>query len=328
MLTVKRQAFARRMLAGLGSARCRLGIGRLRTKVRHAVPLMLLGGALTNPVHAAENGLSNFSYGTQTTYAAWMPPPGTSMFLGYALYLKADSIRDAHGDRIPGVEAEFAALAPRALHTWKRDFLGWKMTTGGVVQMVNAKVTAPGVKDHDFSVTLVGIEPLYLSKTFGTMTYFTGPFLFFPTGGYRRNGLAHSATNYFSAAWQASASWNPDSRTDVSVNVAYEWKDKNDKTDYRSGDQSSITFGAGYKPFNDLRWDFGINGYYIDQFRDDRIGGIRVPGGGRTQAFALGPKFVFWPRPGTAVVVQYQKGLMAENGAKANLLWFELAYPF
>lgn len=300
----------------------------MKSWITGGMALMALCGAVSTPVQAAENGLSNFSYGTQTTYAAWMPPPGSSSFLGYALFLSADSIHDANGDRIPGVEAEYVALAPRALHTWKKDFYGWKMTSGGVVQLVNAKVTAPGVEDHDFSVTVVGVEPLYLSRTFGTMTYFTGPFLFFPTGGYRRNDLAHSATNYFSVAWQASASWNPDARTDVSVNAAYEWKDENDKTDYRSGDQSSITFGAGYKPFDDMRWDFGVNGYYIDQFRDDRQNGQRVPGGGRTRAFAFGPKFVFWPAPGTALVVQYQHGLMAENAAKANLLWFELAYPF
>lgn len=327
-MTVSLWGFARRTIAGHGRTMCRLVVDSLRAHFRGMALLLVLGGLGAIPGHAAENGLSNFSYGTQTTYAAWMPPPGTSMFLGYALYLKANSIRDADGDRIPGVEAEFAALAPRALHTWKRDFYGWKMTSGGVVQMVNAKVTAPGVEDHDFSVTLVGMEPLYLSKTFGTMTYFTGPFLFFPTGGYRRNDLAHSATNYFSAAWQASASWNPNPRTDVSVNVAYEWKDKNDETDYQSGDQSSITFGAGYKPLDDMRWDFGINGYYIDQFRDDRLSGARVPGGGRTKAFALGPKFVFWPGAGAAIVVQYQKGLIAENGAQADLLWFELAYPF
>lgn len=307
-----------RRSSGLTSARFALG----------GLSLLVLCGVAAKPVLAAENGLSNFSYGTQTTYAAWVPPPGTSTFLGYALYLKADSIRNADGDRIPGVEAEFAALAPRALHTWKQDFRGWKMTSGGVVQMVNAEISVPGAEDHDFSVTLVGIEPLYLSKTFGEMTYFTGPFIFFPVGGYRRNDLAHSATNYFSVAWQGSASWNPNPRTDVSVNVAYEWKDENDKTDYRSGDQSSVTFGTSYKPFDDTRWDFGINGYYIDQFSDDRINGARVPGGGRTKAFALGPKFVYWAAPGTALVVQYQRGLMAENGAKANLLWFELAYPF
>ncbi|WP_273452735.1 SphA family protein [Nevskia ramosa] len=327
-MTVNLWALARRAVTEHARMTCRLGVDKLRAHSLNAALLLVLGSLVVVPGHAAENGLSNFSYGTQTTYAAWMPPPGASTFLGYALYLKADSIRDAKGDRIPGVEAEFAAVAPRALHTWKRDFYGWKMTSGGVVQMVNAEVTAPGVKDHDFSITLVGIEPLYLSKTFGTMTYFTGPFLFFPTGGYRRNSLAHSATNYFSATWQASASWNPDPRTDVSVNVAYEWKDKNSATDYRSGDQSSITFGAGYKPFDDMRWDFGINGYYIDQFSDDRLNGASVPGGGRTKAFALGPKFVFWPGAGKAIVVQYQKGLMAENGAKADLLWFELAYPF
>lgn len=292
-----------------------------------AIALIAGFGFSTSP-DAAENGLSNFTYGAQTSYAAWMPPAGVTSFFGYFLHLKADSVRDGDGNSIPGVEVQVAALAPRIIRTWNRDFFGWKMTSGGTVVLVNAEVSIPGAEDHDAGPSVLGIEPLYLSRTFGTLTYFTGPFIYFPIGNHDREDLANSDTNYFSVAWQASVSWNPDPRTDVSINAAVEWKDENAETDYQSGDQASVTFGAGYKPFDDLRWDFGLSGYFTDGLTDDKVDGQRVPGGGRTRKFAIGPKFVFWPRAGTAFVVQYQKETLAENGPKGDLLWLECAIPF
>jgi len=291
--------------------------------------IALFAGVGISPLsHSAENGLSNFTYGAQTTYAAWMPPPGVTSFFGYSLYLNADSVRDRDGDKVPGVEVQAVALAPRIIHTWRQDFFGWKMTSGGTVVLVNAEVKLPGADDRDFGPSVLGVEPLYLSRTFGTLTYFTGPFIYFPIGNHDRDALANSDTNYFSVAWQASVSWNPNPRTDVSINAAVEWKEENDETNYESGDQASVTFGAGYKPFADLRWDLGLNGYFTDGLSDDRIDGLRVAGGGRTRKFAIGPKFVFWPAVGTAFVVQYQKETLAENGPKGDLLWVECAIPF
>ena len=54
-------------------------------------------------LRAAEGGLSSFPYGAQTTYAAFVPAPGTTSFFGYALYLEADSVRDGDRNEVPGV---------------------------------------------------------------------------------------------------------------------------------------------------------------------------------------------------------------------------------
>lgn len=291
----------------------------------------LLGTVLLMAVHitqAAEGGLSNFPYGAQTSYAAFVPAPGTSTFYGYSLFLEANSVRDGHGDEIPGVSVEVLAFAPRVVHTWETTLDGWKMSSGALGEFLYAKVKASGMKDDDFGPTLIGIEPLYLSKTFGTWTFFEGPLIYLPIGSYHPEKLANSNVNFRSYTWQASVTWTPNARFETSLNGAIEFKDENKKTNYEAGPQASITFGAGYKPFTDTRWDLGISGYYTDGLADDEQNGTDVAGGGRTRKFAVGPKLVYWLSPAAAIVAQWHHEVLSENGTRGDLFWLECALPF
>ncbi len=306
--------------------------GLLQSRTSLSIALALAAGAFGAQAQAAESGLSNFPYGAQTTYAAFVPPPGTTSFFGYSLYIDADSVRDNNGDKIPGVSLSAFALAPRLVHTWSSTFHGWTMTSGAVIEYIYLDVEIPGKRDHEIGPTLTAIEPLYLSRTFqnivpGNLTLFTGPLLYWPLGSYDPKRIDNTTVNYRSFAWQASSTWNPTPRVDVSLNAAVEFKGKNTQTDYESGDQGSVTFGAGYKPFDDLRWDFGFSGSYTDGLSDDKINGDKVPGGGRTKKFAIGPKFVFWPAPGVAVVAQYHRESGVENGSQGDLFWVECTFP-
>lgn len=278
-------------------------------------------------LRAAEGGLSSFPYGAQTTYAAFVPAPGTTSFFGYALYLEADSVRDGDRNEVPGVNVDVFAVAPRFLHTWKSTFFGWKMTSGGLFEGLYAKVKVPGGDDDDLGPTLIGIEPLYLSRTFGTWTVFHGALFYIPLGSYRPDRPANSNVNYKSLTYQVATSWNPSSRLDVSLNGAVEFKEENEKTDYQAGPQASLTFGVGYKAFADQRWDVGFSGYYTDGLADDEVKGVRVPGGGRTEKFAIGPKLVYWLGPATAIVAQWHRELLVKNGARGDLFWLECTFP-
>jgi len=291
---------------------------------------VLLGVALlsTAAVHAAEGGLSNFPYGALTTYPAFVPAPGTSAFYGYSLFIDAHSVRDADGDKVPGVSAEVLAFAPRVLHTWEKSFLGWKMTSGALTEVIYAKVKVPGADDDDLGPTLLGLEPLYLSKTAGAWTFFHGPLVYLPLGNYRADRLANSNLNYRSYTYQGAVTWLPTARFEASLNAAVEFKAENSETQYEAGPQASITFGTGYKPFTDTRWDLGVSGYYTDGLADDEQNGRTVAGGGRTRKFALGPKLVYWLNPGAAIVAQWHHELLSENGARGDLFWLECALPF
>ena len=285
-------------------------------------------GIVAAPASAAEGGLSNFPYGAQTAYAAFVPAPGTTSFFGYALFIDADSLRDGNGDKVPGVSLEAFALAPRLVHTWNSTFMGWKMTSGAVIEGLYVNVKVPGAEDDDTGPTLAAIEPLYLSKTFGAFTFFHGSLLYFPLGSQDRNQLANSNLNYKSFAYQGSMSWNPTARWDVALNAAVEFKDDNEETEYQSGPQASLTFGAGYKPFaGNLKWDLGFSGFYTDGLADDKIDGDKVPGGGRTQKFAIGPKVVYLIKPGAAIVAQYHREMETENAAQGDLFWLECVFP-
>lgn len=276
---------------------------------------------------AAEGGLSNFPAGAQTTYAAFMPAPGTNAFYGYSLFLDA-GLRDGDGDKINGVKVEVLALAPRIVHTWKSTLFGWKMSSGGLAEILHASVKVPGAQDQDLGPTLIGFEPLNLSRTFGDWTFFHGAVIYIPLGTYRPDKLANSNVNYRSYTYQTSVTWIPNPRFEASLNGAIEFKDENRKTNYEAGPQASVTFGTGYKPFADTRWDVGVSGYYTDGLADDEQNGSTVPGGGRTRKFALGPKLVYWLSPAAAIVAQWHHELVAENGTRGDLFWLECALPF
>lgn len=301
----------------------------LRRRLAAAASILALGATLGFPAAApaAEAGFSNFPHGAQTTYSAFVPAPGTTSFFGYALYIDASSVRDNNGDKVPGVSLDAFALAPRIVHTWNSTLFGWKMTTGGVLQGIHVDVKVPGADDKDTGPTLLGIEPLYLSRTFGTLTLFTGPLIYLPLGSYDRNQIANSNLNYGSFAYQASASWNPTSRWDVSLNYAIEFKGENEETNYESGNHNGLTFGVGYKPFADQRWDLGFSGFFSRQLTDDKIDGERVPGGGRTEKFAIGPKLVYWISPAAAIVAQWHHESDVENAPKGDLFWLECTFP-
>lgn len=289
----------------------------------------LIAGMM-NPLQtqAAEGGLSHFPYGAQTTYAAFMPPPGETTFYGYTLYYDVNFVADDNGKRVPGLDIEAAAIAPRFVHTWKTPFAGFKVSSGFVLQGLYVKVNTPGAQDEGAGPSLVGIEPLILSRSFGNLHILTQAVGYFALGSYDETDLANYTLNYDSVAYQFSTTWTPTPDWDISLNAASEFKGRNKDTDYRGGAQGGLTFGIGHKPFADKRWDLGISGFYTGQFSDDKIRGRKIPGGGRTRKLAIGPKLVYAFAPGTAIVVQYHRETAARFAPQGDLFWIECAIPF
>lgn len=296
------------------------------TPARLVAGLALLAHGMSSAV-AAEGGFNQYPWGAQTTYAAHMPPAGKTAFFGYFLFLDGDSVRDSQGDKIPGVSAEVYALVPRIVHSWETSFFGWKMSSAAEVQFLHVNVKVPGAEDNDVGPALIGIEPLYLSKSFGSLTFLHGPLVYIGLGSYDRDDLANSNLNQNSLAYQANLSWNPNARVDVSLNAAVNVQTENDETRYRSGPTAGLSFGAGYKPFAELHWDFGFSGYYVDGLSDDEVDGQDVAGGGRSKKFAIGPKVVYWFTQNTAVVAQIHHETEIENGTKGDLFWLEATFP-
>ncbi|HKY90779.1 MAG TPA: transporter [Nevskiaceae bacterium] len=277
----------------------------------------------------AEGGLGNFPFGAQSTYAAYLPQPGNTSFFGYALAYSGHTLRDGDGNGVvPGFNFDVLAIAPRIVHTWKGGFAGFDLSSGFVLEALSVKISLPGDADRTTGPTLLGIEPLYLSRSFGPVRVLAGPLLYWPLGPYDEGSLANSTVNYRSLAFQLSSTWTPTRDWDISLNAAIEDKKKNPTTDYESGTQAGLTFGVGWRALADKRWDFGFSGFYTDQLNDDKIDGDKVPGGNRTKKFAIGPKLVYWIAPGAAIVAQWHRESDVEAGPEGDLYWLECAFPF
>lgn len=246
---------------------------------------------------------------------------------GYSALFTSDSFRDGQGNEIPGLEVELAAFAPRFVHTWEERWNGFSLSSGLVFQMLSAELTVGGNTETAAGPALFGLEPLHLQRSFGAWHFVTGPIIYIAMGKYDPAEPVNQTLNYDSYAFQGNTTWTPTPDWDFSLNLALELKEENRDTDYKSGDTFSATFGIGYRPFADKRWDFGITGYYVDQFEDDKLNGRTVGDGVQVKKLAFGPKLVFRPNPAVAVVLQWHRESEVENAPQGDIIWLEWLIP-
>jgi hypothetical protein len=274
---------------------------------------------------AAEGGSSNYPYGALTTYAALLPPPGTNEFFGYVVYYPA-RIVDDHGEKIPGTGVDLIATAPRIIHTWKQQLAGFDLSSGGTIELLHSSVFVPGEKDQAVGPTLLGLEPIYLTRAFGTFHFLTGPVLYLPLGSYNSKNLANSTTGFTSYAFQVSGTWIPTPLWDFSLAAVTEFKERNKQTGYLSGKQAGVSFGLSHRPLADTRWEIGVTGFFTKQINEDEDGGVRLEGS-HTQKWAVGPKLGFWLTPATPLIFQWHKEQDVRNAPRGNLYWLEFGFP-
>jgi hypothetical protein len=280
---------------------------------------------------ASENGgFSNFPAGAQTVASAFLPPPGATEFYAYLLYYSANSFRDGAGRPIsPGLKVDVFAQAPRVVHTWNLSLGGVNISSGLVAESDYIKAKTGTQRDEDVGMYLYGIEPFDLTASYGNWHFLSGTHFYIPGAAYNRNALANATSHYAALAQQFDVTWLPTPRIDISINPDLEFNMRNKATGYLSGDQFGFTWGASYRPFaSDLRWQFGLNGFYAYQFTDDRIHGEAVAGGGsRLRKNAIGPQGIFWFSPAAALIVKEQHEMGVINGPKGDLYWVEFAFP-
>ncbi|MDB5988547.1 MAG: putative signal peptide protein [Nevskia sp.] len=280
-------------------------------------------------VEASENGSGNFAVGAQTVIAAYFPPPNLTEFYGYLLYYHAGSFRDDHGhSAIPDFEANILAQAYRVAHTWGYSAGGFSFSSSAIAETVYAKVHAGGETDDTFGIDLLELDPLHVNFDWGHLHLQTGPFFYLPVGPYDPTSLANSTTHYATFAHELAATWMPTPKWDVSLDSNVSFNLRNKATGYRSGDLFAVTYGVNYRPFDsNQKWQFGINGFYEQQFSDDHSFGQPVPTGARLRKFAVGPQAVYWVSPAVAVVVKWQHEMAVRNAPRGDLMWLECAFP-
>jgi hypothetical protein len=278
------------------------------------------------PATAGEGGSTYFAHGAQTVYAAFLPGPGHTQFYGYTQFYDGGSLRDAQGERIPGIQVQAFALAPRVMHTFEKSLWGFKVSAGAFAVLLHVGVQTPQGEQFNNGPNGYGLEPIYLTRSFGNLHVMLGTVLYAPWGSYDADSAANSTLNRYGGALNSALTWTPSPRWDLSLNLGHEFKGRNRETEYRDGAQSGATFGIGHRPFADTRWDLGVSGYYTVQVEDDHQAG-KVVEDRRLRKLAVGPKLGFWVTPATAVFLQWHKEFEVRNAARGEAAWLMFAFP-
>lgn len=288
---------------------------------------LLLAQILASPrAYALQTGQTYFAHGAQSVYAALMPQPGAAQFYGYVLFYDASSVRDADGEPVGDLQAQAIAMAPRVLYTWRPTLWGFKMTSGAFATVLSAGLQSGEEESFDTGPYDYGIEPLYLSRSFGNWHTMFGTAVYLPWGSYDEDSPVNSTLNRYGGALVANLTWTPTPRWDVSLAWGYEFAGRNRDTQYRDGATTGVTYGIGYRAFAERRWDFGLSGFYLLQVEDDHQSG-RALEDSRTRKLAIGPKVGYWLTSGTAVYVQVQREVEVRNAPRGDYYWLMFAFP-
>lgn len=285
--------------------------------------------------HAVENGATQWPSGVQTVIPAILPAPGETALYNYTLYYHADSFKDGNGkDLIPGFDLSVAAEAPRIVHTW-RQMLGPLNLSSAVVLAGNyVKVEqdpVPGVhlEDSTFGLNFLYLTPLYLTYNTPSLHVEIGPSVFIPVGHYDAKDLANPTVNYYAFQQELSVTYFPIKTLEFSTLAVIDFNAENPDTNYRSGNFVSIDWGINWAPIaSKPNLFFGVGGYYIKQFTDDEINGVKVgPDGFRLKRMAVGPQLIYYFSPKAGIAAKYQHEFETENGPEGDRFWLQFVVP-
>lgn len=301
------------------------------SRLSAAVVALTVGSATAT---AMENGNTQWPSGVQTVVPAILPNPGETALYNYTLYYHADSFKDGNGNNlVPGFNLDVVATAPRIVHTWMPKLGPFNMSSAIVIagNYVDVEQSIPGGKLSDTTTGLnfIYLTPLYLTYNTPSLHVEIGPSVFIPAGHYSADDLANPTVNYFAFQQELFVTYFPVETLELSVATVLNVNAENPDTNYHSGAFVSVDWGVNWAPLASIpNLFFGVGGYYIEQFTDDKINGVTVgPDGFRLKRAAIGPQLVYYFSPKAGIAAKYQQEFGTENGPEGDRFWLQFVTP-
>jgi len=284
-----------------------------------------MGGAA-----AGETSATNFPVGVNTAVPAIYPPAGATEFYNYNLYYHAGKYEaDAGNPAPPLLRTDVFVEAFRVNHTWVN--LGQNVTLGSgfainfVHQALNIGVAKGRV---DFGFADPDIIPYNIGWQATPKLWFAHIFNIFPSwGSYSRSKLVNPGLGYTTYAPELAMTYLPTPSWEFGLDARYGINEKNRSTRYKSGNDFTVDYIAGYRPFASLpALQLGVNGYFYKQVADDKLNGARVGNGNQGQAFGIGPSIRYDIGNG-GLILKYQHEVAVQNRTQGERVWFQFALP-
>lgn len=271
-----------------------------QSRRRAALSVILGAGLMTLAAPAAgQVSLPAVNLG-DSTFQDGIAGPGF-MIQGSLSFHDADQFKGGDGETVatPRGGRSTAALAQVAWLS-ERRFLGAWWGAEVIVPVVRVDLDlGPATPASTIAIGDVFVSPVLLqwpqTRLFGR-PYWQRVNLnaTIPTGDYSPDSLSVGSNAWrfnphYAFTWEADDDW------EVSGRLHYLWTSRNDDPSPASGARS-IQPGEAFHLNASVsrRWGrsgrTGLSGYYLEQIQDDRVDGLRRPGG-RERVLGLGPAF-------------------------------------
>lgn len=306
--------------------------------------LLAFAALLTHGIaaEATELGASSYPVGVELGYGD-MLPPGLYK-LAYYSRAQASSLKGESGQDLGWARYRLTAdtVSLRIQNVWKSMLLGASAESALVLPFpaidLEKRVSSslPDTSGSRFGMTDPLIVPLRLAWKGERLNQWAALEIVAPLGAYDVNARVNTGRNYWQFAPAYALSYRPSADVVLGIKLRYGVNSKNKDTSYRSGDELTAEYSAGYKLSGAAT--FGVQGYVFRQTTDDELNGEatsatngRLLGSGvgnRGSANAIGPFLSYVVSPRFVVTAKYQQEFDVKNRGEFKRVWLQVMFPF
>lgn len=282
--------------------------------------------ACTGAAFATEGGGSTYPSGVENYLVGAVPPPGFYV-LGFGNVYSANQLKDNNGDDIPipGFKVRAVAAVTRLVWSTPHPMLGGNLVMHSILPLVDLDVAAAGASQHKTGLGDITVGAGIAYHHSPQLHTAIGVDLVLPTGGYNKADLANIGRNYVSIQPLYALSYIDPTGFNGDFKLTFNLNQKNEATQYQSGDEVFLDYSAGYGLGNG--WTVGVGGFLRQQFSDDKLNGATVANS-RASAFGIGPSIKYDNGKGWFITAKLQAESSAKNTTQGTALWIKTLIPF
>lgn len=292
--------------------------------------------AAAGPALADESGAAFWMSGQYASMSAVPPPPGWSLTTFANLYRGSEDGARVSSSARADVETEQAIIYFQPGYAFDTKIFGgtpYLSIAGGYGAVATALDTHTSHGDSRRSQTVFGSPDLNpfssLSWTHGVNNVMTYLSINVPVGDYNKNNISNLGLGHAAIDWGGAYTYlNPDNGWEFSALAGITYNFVNPYTDYQSGIDSHLDWGASR--WVNKSWELGIAGYAYYQLTDDSGAGDEV-GGNRSRVAAIGPQIGYqqqWKTANLYVALRGYQEFWAQNRTQGQSVFLQATYSW
>jgi hypothetical protein len=287
-----------------------------------AVVVTLLGSAFGGETGHYVSGVEGIKAGT-------VPPPGL-YYRMYNVFYQADKLKDTDGDTSDvDFDADIFSMVHRLVWVSNKKILGADYFASIIFPTVYTDIELGPVKDNQFGLGDMGIEPFGLAWHGPRYDAGVGLGVYVPTGRFDKNRLASPGKDFWTTMITLGGTYYLDAEKTWSASILsrYEIHSSKDHSDVRPGNDFHFEWGIG-KTIEKF-WDVGVSGYCHWQVTDDSGSDVMWDKGVHDRVYAIGPEIsAFIPSAKLSVSLRYLWEFGAVDRSEGNSMCLCLTKVF